>query len=150
MIEQARSDVASEQQHRQETRWQILLPLLLGLFLIVICTILVILFRKADQVSLVADTMVVVFMLCPMTICLLPITLGLIVGAFAMNKVHDQTRKPLRRLQLLSRQMADQTQKTTDTINQKTINTSARMGALYRLLDVFNRPRPSKSEVKDE
>lgn len=146
---QARPDTSSEQQHRQETRWQIVLPLVLGFVLIVAATVIVILFRQAAQVSLVADTMLIVFMLCPLTICLLPLTLGLIIGAIAMNKVHDQARKPLRRLQLVSRQVADRTHQTTDTINQKTINASARMGGVYRLLDVFNRT-PSRKKRGEE
>jgi predicted membrane protein len=149
MRQQVQPVPSSEQQHRRETRLQILLPLILGLSLIIAATVIVILFRQAAQVSLVADTMLIVFMLCPLMICLLPITIGLIIAAVAMNKVHDQTRKPLRRLQLASREMADRTHKTTDTINQKTINASARMGGVYRLLDVFNRT-PSRKKRGEE
>lgn len=132
---------ASEIQHRRETRRWLLLPMiLLALFILAGVVLVVLLARGAQggaQVSIVADLLLSVLMLCPLVLCMLPVTILLIGAVFGMNRVHSAAASPLRRLEDLSETLTQRTRSASATINQKTLDTSARLGFVYRLLGTF-------------
>ncbi len=128
---------ASEVRHRRETLLLVILPLLLVLLLIIACVVGVLLLPRRDQVSIVSDVMFTLLMLCPAVVCILPVTIGVIAAVFAMNRAHDKAAGPLRRLEDLSLKLAQRADSSTDTINRRTIDFSARLGFLYRWMSVL-------------
>lgn len=137
----------SQATHRRETRRYILLPFAAALLLVVACVVVVLLFRRGVQVSLVADLMVLVLMLCPAVICLLPVTLLMVMAVFGMNQAHDALAKPLKRVEDVTVMMAERTAASANVVNQKTIDTSARLGFVLRVLNVFE---PTRKGTDDE
>jgi predicted PurR-regulated permease PerM len=136
--------------HRQNVRWRILMPFLLGIVLITACAVIIMLFPRRLQVALVSDFMITLFMLCPAAICMLPITLLMIAAAFGMNRVHDGLVRPLNRLQDASESIQNSTTAASDMLNQRTVDLSARLGVLYRLLDIFDQPDAANDEAQNE
>ena len=135
----------AEVRHRHETRLQLLLPMFLVGLLLLGCVAIVLAFPRRLQVGIVADIMLIVLMLCPAVICMLPLALGMLVAAFGMNKVHDGLARPMRQVAELSNTLTERTAVVTDTVNQKTIDVSARFGGIYKLLSIFE----SKDEIPD-
>ncbi len=127
----------SEVRHRRQTVLQLVLPMLLVVLLVVACVVLVLLFPRRLQVGIVADIMVTTFMLCPAVICMFPLALGMLIAVFGMNRVHDGLARPVRRVADFSHTLSERTISTTDMINQKTIDLSARLGGVYKLLSVL-------------
>ena len=130
----------SMRRHRREVLRQIALPAILALILIVACVTVVILFPRQFQVSIVSDVMVMVFMLCPAVLCLLPMVIALIVGVFGMNRAHGALAKPLGTLESYSQTLAERTATTAEQVNRQTIETSSRLGVVYKLLGKFESP----------
>lgn len=80
---------AARERHRSETLREILLPAGIGLGVLVLAIVAVLVFgRREGQLSLIADFTASLLILCPLALCMLPLALGLAVGAVAMNRVH--------------------------------------------------------------
>jgi hypothetical protein len=103
-------------------------------------------------VGIVADVMLTVLMLCPAVICLFPLTLGMIVAIFGMNRAHNGLARPVRQVAVYSRTLMERSTAVTDHINQKTIDLSARLGGVYKLLSVFEseEDKPNESNSEEE
>lgn len=130
----------SEQQHRRDTLLQIVLPFLgAGLFTLLLLIIVLILPQRA-QVSLVADLMVTVFVLCPIAVCLFPLYLGMVLLIYSLNKAHQAGAKQMVRVEDLSRTVTDKVIQTTDKLNRQSIALSALAAPLNRIWRVFDRP----------
>ena len=89
---------ASEQQHRREVFRRILLPVLIGLAVFVVVIAPVFFLPNANQVGIVADVLMVVFMFFPIFICLVPLYLVLLVLAFGIGHSNYPTGRFLRRI----------------------------------------------------
>jgi hypothetical protein len=139
--------------HRQQTRLYILLPTALAILLIVICVgfimsrLFLTTLADSSRVSLVADWMLTIFMLCPAAICTLPLALLAVAGVIGMSRAHVAISKPLQKLEDYSRVAVSRTAEITDSINEKTIATSARFGPIHKILGVFERPDNDKGEM---
>src|SRR5687768_10185189 len=77
--------------HRRETQRTILLPAGIGLVALIAVLILVMAVSSRGQISLVADFLLTLLVLCPLAVCTLPIVLLLVVAAVKMNSVHNWT-----------------------------------------------------------
>jgi hypothetical protein len=97
--------------------------------------------RGEYQVSIVSNTLLMVFMLCPAVICLFVPLLALILAVFGMNKAHTLIAKPLRQVEDLTETLEQRTQEVTNSINRQTINVSSRFAILNKWLGVFERPK---------
>ena len=131
---------SSAQIHRRETLLQVVLPLVGGLVLLLLLLLMALLLPRRLQVSLVADLMMTCMFLCPAVICVFPLYVILMVMAFGMNSVHDLAGRSLGRLQDFSRSVSEKAVETTDTINQKTVDISAKLAAADKILGTFDRP----------
>jgi hypothetical protein len=139
--------MTGQARHRRDTWLYIFLPLFFGGVLVFVLLVLVLLLPKRAQVSLVADLMLTVCVLCPTVICLFPIYLLLIVAAFGMSKLHHTGAKQLVRLETMSRELVDKTQETTDRMNRISVSLNGAAAPLNRLGNIFDRPAP---KVNDE
>lgn len=126
--------------HRRDTLRYIVLPMAGVLLLIIVCVAGVLLMPRRVQVGTVSNVMLMVLMLCPAVICLLPVTIGAVVGVFGMNRVHDAVANPLKQLENRSTTLAEKVESTTERINRKTIDVSVRFGVVHKLLGTFEKP----------
>ncbi|GIL09055.1 MAG: hypothetical protein BroJett033_5660 [Chloroflexota bacterium] len=143
---------ASAARHTRQTQRQIVLPVLAGVVLIALLVGVVLWLPQRLQVGIVSDFMLVVFMLCPAVICMLPLTIALLVAAFGAGRLHDRTAPPLRGLQARTGRLAAQANTVAGAVNQRTVTYGARLGAVLRVLDVFEYPQSAATngEGKDE
>lgn len=141
--------VLAEQSHRRETRRYIILPLVAGIVVVLAGGVIALLLPLRQQVSIIADILVTVLLLCPAVLCLFAVAIGFVAAAAAMNNAHTATGKLLGRAEGLSARVLDTTNRATESINQKTINLRVKLAFLEKLLDVFERPAlPPKDEHK--
>ncbi|MCA9904508.1 MAG: hypothetical protein KC547_11675 [Anaerolineae bacterium] len=122
----------SRRRHRREVLLYILLPLLGGVLLIGVVMALVLVLPRALQVSLVADFTLTALMLCPLVICLLPFSVGLMTVALVSGRLHGVSAKPLRRVEALSLTMSNRASSLGARLSKLSIQLSA---ALAPLLD---------------
>lgn len=138
----------AEQTHRRETRIGIILPLAVGIVVVLLGGVIAMLLPQRLQVSIIADLMVTLLMLCPSVLCLFVIAIGLVAAAAGMNKAHDSAGKALGKAEGLSARVLNTTERATEAINQRTINLSVKLAFLEKLLGVFD--RPALPSPKDE
>ncbi len=140
-----------ETRHRQQTRWEIILPAAGALLLIVLCVGFVAsraflpTLNESNRVSLLADWMLMVFMLCPAVLCVLPFALLGIVSVVGMSKAHGALGGLLTKAENASRLLEIRTTAVTNQVNQKTIAVSSRLGLIHKLLGVFERSDSSEN-----
>lgn len=140
-MEQPADQPTAESTHRRETLRYITLPMLGGGVVMLIPVILVLLIRERLPVSLIADWMLAVCVLCPLALCLFPVTIAMMVMAFGMNKVHDGLARPLRRAGVFSKSIVDRAARLTDSINRRSISLSTVLAPLNTLWGIFDRPQ---------
>jgi hypothetical protein len=140
----------SETQHRRETRRQIWLPIGVVLLVLLVCLGFVMSPAfppvRRDGVSLVADWMLTILVLCPAVICLFALAVGGIVSVVLMNRLHDMAATPLRRAELLTETLKARVESTGEAMSRKSIDLSARWAYFDRLLSIFDRTASSKDE----
>ncbi len=142
---------ASTARHRRETRLGIYLPL--GLFTLALAGVILLVIaayaapEKRWGISLIADMLLTVLVLCPSVLCLGIIAMGFAVAAFKIGVLHGALAKPLRRAQNATKTASKRLEGTTNAINERTIGVSARMVFLSKLLNTFDEPA---DEAEDE
>ena len=107
---------------------------------------LVVMLPRFAQKSLVADWMLAILMLCPLAICMLPLTIMLVASIFGLSRAHDALTGPLRKLDDYSQVMTQRTKQTADVVNQATIEASARLGFVHKVLGTFE----EKSGIEED
>ena len=136
----------SARQHRRDMWRTIILPAAIIFLLVAACIAGVLLMPRRAQVSVVSDFMFTILMLCPLALCMLPITIFSVAAIFGMNRAHEAMKRPLYRLEDHSNSMVERVETVTGQVNQQTINISARFGAVYKLLGLFETPEESADE----
>jgi hypothetical protein len=140
----------AEEVHRRETLRYIVLPMV-GVGLIVLAgAVISLLLPQRLQVSIIADWLLTILFLCPLALCLFPFCILMVAAVFGLNKAHDALVSPLRRVESLSETLRDRVSKTTDIVNQKTVDASAKWAFVDRLLSVFDPPRSPPDHMKKE
>ena len=142
----AQSVRESARQHRRDSLRQIVVPILLVFLLLIAIVAGVLLLPRRAQVSLVSDFVLTILVLCPMVLCFLPVTILSVVAVFGLNRVHEVMKRPLYRLEDYSNVMAERTESVTSQVNRQTIQISARFGAVYKLLSIFEPPEETTDE----
>ncbi len=137
-------------QHRRETWLYIALPMLVGALVWIGLLSLALLLPLRAQVSLVADFMSIILCLCPAAICIFPIYVLMMVIAFGMNKVHDGTERPLKRIESMSHTLADKTNQTADSINRKSIAVASKFALLDKVWDLFDQTESNGQATKEK
>ncbi len=135
--------------HRREMRRQIILPMLAGVLLLAIIVSSAMLLPEGLQVSLIADWMLIIFVLCPTALCLLPIALLFVVMAAGMNKAHGKLAGTLERVEEMSNTATDKAAQAMDSVNQTVADTSARFTSFNSMIDTFDRPQSADTETQE-
>jgi hypothetical protein len=144
------SQLTPAARHKRQTRRQILLPVLGGVVLIILLVGVVLWLPQRLQVGIVSDFMLSVFMLCPAVICMLPLTILMLSAAFGAGRLHDRAVSPLRGLRVRVDNVTGQIETAAGKINQRTVTYGARLGAVMRVLDVFEYSKPSAAHTDKE
>lgn len=139
--------------HRRETRRQIWLPFGLGVALVILAFLIVAL--PADPVwrvraQAIADFLYTLLCSLPLLLCLVPLYLVIMLGIYGMNRLHDSTERPLRRVENLAEGLANRIEVVAATINKQTINWSARIAPLMRLFSTFDQTEGRDAEANKE
>ncbi|MCB9452092.1 MAG: hypothetical protein H6672_11680 [Anaerolineaceae bacterium] len=135
---------ASTARHRRETWLGIYLPA--GLFALLMAggvLLVVVVFAAPEKrwgLSLIADLLLTVLILCPSMLCLGVIAVGLAVASIKIGVLHNALARPLRRAQQASAKVSQRAENATGTLSEYATAFSARMVFLSKLMNVFDQP----------
>ena len=153
MGQQSQSQTESRQQHyqqldktqRQQTRRYIILPFFLVILIFGALVGLILSLRTPTQVAVVSDMLLTLFVLCPLVICMFPIAVIMLVLIALMNRLHDGTRSPLRRLEQWTYTMEQQVEGWARIVDSRVINYAVKFAPIRRILTIFDTPSSSQS-----
>lgn len=139
--------------HRRETNWQIYLPFLLGIGVLILAVVVVgapsdPLWR--DRAQAIGDFLYTFLCTFPLLVCLLPVYVLILAGIYGMRKVHSGTERPLRKLENLSESLAGRIETATEFVNEKTISFSTLFEPLDTLFSIFDKSTPSSEKETDK
>lgn len=134
------------QKSRTESRRTIWRWMLLAGLVITAAMIVVMLLREAEQVSLIADFMLIVMVLCPMLLCLGPLAVGLWVAVFAMSRVDNLLGGQIDRLEGITQSLSERTAKASEALSKRSISFSAQFAILDRLFNPVDKSDNAKSD----
>lgn len=141
----------SRKHHRHDVQRHIVLPLIGGGALISLLMAFVIVLPRAIQVSLVADFTLLLFVLCPLALCTLPFSIGLMVLAVMSGRLHAYAGKPLRRAEAFSVMAANRASRWADRAARLSIAFHVHLTPLLHWMDNAFRPTASNAHPnKDE
>jgi hypothetical protein len=122
----------TEQTLRREQRLQIWLPFVIG---VVIVLMLVVFAVLTPRVSVVANCLLTVLILCPAVLCFLPIYFVLVFAVSGMNSAYNSAARPLRGLERLSVRVLNRTVSLSDSLSRRSINFNARLAPLSNWME---------------
>lgn len=96
--------------------------------------------RTPTQVAVVADFMWMIFILCPLVICTLPLVLLMFVLVGLMNRLHIGAKSPLRRLEQWTYTMEKKVENWATVIDSRVLNWAVKFAPLRRILTIFDTP----------
>lgn len=135
--------------HRRETRWQLAFPFVLGLLLIAAAFLLVALPSEAIwrvRAQAIGDFTYTMLCLLPVSLlCLFPLYVIVLLGIYGMNRLHDSTERPLRRLENLAANLAQRIENVDEALRSRTANWSTRLAPVMRFLQMFDPPTNDES-----
>jgi hypothetical protein len=143
----------SQQQHRRDTRYWIVLPMLLIGLLVAIGIGIVLTLPSRFQVSIIADWMVSILILCPSVICLFVICVLLFAAVAGMSRLHSVAARPLYRAHDWSDRIAERTAEYGGKISRRALELGARFAFLnewFRLLNPSQNQTPTDSTAKKD
>lgn len=155
MGQQSQSQNESRQQHyqqlgkiqRQQTRRYILLPFLFLLVILILIVGVVFSLRTPTQVAVVSDMMYTLFVLCPLVICMFPIVVLMFVLIALMNRLHDGTKSPLRRLEQWTYTVEQRIDGWARIVDSRVLNYAVKFAPIRHILTIFDAP---SSSIEDE
>jgi hypothetical protein len=122
----------TEKTLRRDQRLHIWLPFAVGAILLIV---LVAFAALLPRVSVVANCLLTVLILCPALLCLLPIYFLTVFAVFGMNSLYNGAAKPLRSLEKLSARVLNRTTDVSDTLARSSINFNARLAPLSNWME---------------
>lgn len=122
----------TQEKLQRDQRMTILLPFGIGTAVLLV---LVLIAAAVSNVSVTANVMMTILLLCPAVICLLPIYFLLVVAVFGMNSVYNGAAKPLQALEKLTARLSHRTTQISDTVARQSINLNAHIAPLSNRLE---------------
>lgn len=127
--------------HRRETRRTILLPFALSMLVIVAIFLISALLSDPlarSRISLIADFLSTIVILCPSVLvtflCLLPI----VAGIYGMFRVHRAVGTPLQKLETMTEGMAERVETMSTTVNQRTMTWSEKVASWTYFMSILD------------
>lgn len=133
---------------RREQRLQIWLPFAVG---VIVIAALVIFAAFLPRVSVVANCLLIVMILCPAVLCLLPIYFIVTFAAFGMNGLYNSAAKPLRGIEKLSARVLNRTIRLSDSLARWSINFNVRLAPLSNWMEhAFDERKDDHEQLDSE
>jgi hypothetical protein len=128
--------------HRRETWWQIYLPFLAGLALLLGLVLLVGLPNnpewrlRAEAIASISYSLLCLF---PILLCMFVPYIILIVGIYGMRLLHRGTTGPLRRVEDLAASLAERINHFSANIDEKAESFDEALAPIYKLFSIFDK-----------
>ncbi|MDX1995729.1 MAG: hypothetical protein SF029_25320 [bacterium] len=142
----------SVKRHRRETLRALTLPAIFIAVLIIVFVLSLVIpgspfrLREQVQVNIIANWMLMCFVLCPVVLCLFPIYVILMASTFGLNWLHNVSARNLRRAQTASRTIADRTANVSEDFSRRSANFNVRFAFIDALINIFDRYSREESE----
>jgi len=154
MGQESQSQTDNRQQHyqqlektqRQQTRRYIILPFFGVLLIFIVIAGLVFSLRTPTQVAVISDMLFTLFVLCPLVICMFPVVVIMLVLIALMNRLHDGTKSPLRRLEQWTFKMEQQVEGWARIVDSRVINYAVKFAPIRRILTIFDTPSSNQGK----
>lgn len=130
---------------RRQFLRSILLPVGLSALLIFGAGIFTLFGLRGQDASVVADIMLTCLCLFPMLLCLFPVYLALVISVTVLGRADHFTTRQVRRVRVLTADVASRTYQTGDSLSRRSINFNARFAPLDRLFNLFDRLAASET-----
>jgi membrane protein implicated in regulation of membrane protease activity len=148
MSQQSQTQTETREQHyqhlekvqRQQTRRYILLPFGFLLLILVVIVGIVFSLRTPTQVAIVSDFLLTVFVLCPLVICMFPFAVLMLMLVALMNRLHDGTKSPLRRVEQWTYKVEKQMEGWVSIVDSRVLNWAVKFAPFRRILTIFDAP----------
>ncbi len=129
-----------EHEQRRDTILHLILPMIVAGVTVGIPIVVVLLLGRRAQVGIIADLMVSTLALCPAVLCGYLLCVVLLTSVVMMRRLTVRAMRPVQRLHDLTDTLHERVTTATDTVNQQTVNVSARLAVLDRIWTLFDRP----------
>ncbi|MEM6284302.1 MAG: hypothetical protein AAF787_19070 [Chloroflexota bacterium] len=120
--------------HRWQSLRGITLPMWLGFFGL-LASVLSLLLLTPPQLSMVSDALVILLVLLPMTLCLMPVYILLMIAAFGMGAANKASARQLRRLHRLTHNITDRTVQITTEIDRRALEARVKLAPAEAFMD---------------
>ena len=118
----------------------VLLPFILVLVIMVAIIGTVLSLRSPVQVAVLSDSMLTVFVLCPLVVCMFPLVILSLVLVALLNRWHPKSRSPLRRLEAWTAMMEQNVEGWLENVDERVLNWAVRLAPFRELLTTFDPP----------
>ena len=135
--------------HQRETWWQITLPFLGALALLLGLGLLVGLPNNPDwrfRAEAIASLSYSLLCLFPILLCMFVPYLLIILGIYAMLLLHRGTEGPLRRVEEISASLVERVNNFSENIDEKAESFDEALAPAYKLFSIFDRPNDNSEE----
>lgn len=138
-----------DREHRRETLLYLIVPLMVAVVTVLAAVVVVLLLQRQMQVSIIADWMLTVFVLCPAVVCGFVMCVLLITMVVLMNRAQEAILRPVRWADEKSQNVAARADQVADTIRQKIISFASNFAFLDRILSIFDEPTDEEEKKED-
>ena len=128
----------------------VLLPFVIALFIVVAIVGTVLSLRSPVQVAVLSDSMLTVFVLCPLVVCMFPVVILSLVLVSLLNRWQPKSRSPLRRLEAGTAMIERNVEAWLGNVDERVLIWAVRFAPLRELLTTFDQPVVESSEEGTE
>lgn len=140
--------VETEKTLRRTQLLQIWLPFIIGGVVVLVLVTLAVL---ATRISVVANCLLIVTLLCPALLCLLPLYFVMVFAVSGLDRAHRSAAKPLRSLERVSVRLLDWTIRQSDRVARQSINLNVRLAPISNWMEhAFDDERKDEDEQYEQ
>jgi hypothetical protein len=135
--------------HRRETWWQIYLPFLGGLALLLGLVLLVGLPNNPEwrsRAEAIASLSYSLLCLFPVLLCMFVPYILLVLGIYGMRRLHRGTASPLRRVEGMAASLAERINHFSANIDERAESFDEALAPVYKVFSIFDKPNDSSEE----
>ena len=147
-----RGDDAVRSMEREQLwriRLAVALPFGLALLVVVIFAGIALWLPTAAQVSILANSLLILLALCPLAIVMLPLAVLSIAMVIAMTRMRSRARSPLRRLESWTAVAEARIEGWLGRIDRQALDWAVRLAPFRQLLTAFDPPEEARSDEEE-
>lgn len=144
-----RGDDAMRSMEREQLwriRLAVALPFGLALLVVIIFAGIALWLPTAAQVSILANSLLILLALCPLAIVMLPLVVLSIAMVIAMTRMRSRARSPLRRLESWTAVAEARIEGWLGRIDRQALDWAVRLAPFRQLLTAFDPPEEARSD----